>query len=368
MIETEPLQHIAPTYVRFRGRKLTYFSGCDYFRLSSHPRVVAALTTAALDYGINVAASRLTTGNHPIYIELERTLAGYFGADDALLVPDGYLTNLVVAQALSGNFSHSLLDEKAHPSLVDAAGLLGCPVVRFGHRQLEHVANAVRRCGPGARLILLTDGLFSHDGNVAPLKDYARVLPKDSLMLVDDAHGAGILGRTGKGSLEYAGLARTRVIQTITLSKAFGVYGGAILHSRAFRKTILERSRIFVGSTPMPPPLAKAAVEAVALLSADKGRRQRLEENNKYLKERLRGSGYPTAETPGPVLAVRPKNAQACHALHKALLRLGIYPPYLCYPGGEAGGYFRFAISSEHSRRQLDQLLDVLTRLRPASV
>src|SRR5439155_13186649 len=187
------------------------------------------LHDGAQKYGLNVAASRLTTGNHLIYGRLERSLADFFDAPNVLLVSSGYLTNLVVAQALAGNFSHVLLDEDSHPSLSDAARFFDCPVLRFKHRNSDAVATSVRRCGPGAKLILLTDGMFSRDGSIAPLADYVRVLSRDAWMLVDDAHGAGVLGRTGKGSLEHAGVTRRRIIQTTTLSKAFGAYGGAIL-------------------------------------------------------------------------------------------------------------------------------------------
>ncbi len=252
MTEPEPLQPIDRTYVRFRKRKLSCFSGCDYFRLTSHPRVLAALQAGVKKFGLNVAASRLTTGNHALYRELETELSDFFAAESALLVSTGYSANLVVAQALQGSFSHALLDYDAHPSVADAARLLDCPVLRFKSRDATALAVAVQRCGPGAKLLVLTDGMFSHDGSAAPLAQYLEVLPKDALILVDDAHGAGVLGRTGKGTLEHAGVSRRRIIQTMTLSKAFGAYGGAILGTARLRQRILDRSRMFVGSTPCP--------------------------------------------------------------------------------------------------------------------
>src|SRR5438552_14662192 len=156
MTEPPPLQQLDRTFVRFRHRKLSYFSGCDYFRLASHPKVIAALQTGVKKYGLNVAASRLTTGNHVLYRQLEQRLADFFDAENALLVPSGYLTNLVVAQALARNFSHALIDEKSHPSLADAARFLDCPVVQFRHRDSADVGRSVRRCGPEAKLLLLT--------------------------------------------------------------------------------------------------------------------------------------------------------------------------------------------------------------------
>jgi len=364
MKEPEPLQQIDRTYVRFRGRKLSYFSGCDYFRLASHPRVLAALRRGLKRCGLSVSASRLTTGNHRLYAELEQELAGFMGAESALVVPSGYLSNLAAAQALAGTFSHALIDERAHPSLSDAAGMLECPVLRFAHRDPEDVGRAVHRCGPQARVILLTDGMFSHDGSVAPLAEYLRALPTDARMLVDDAHGAGVLGRTGKGSLEHAGVSRLRVVQTITLSKAFGVYGGAILGSTSIRRRAIERSRLLIGSTPLPLPLVSAALQSVQILRADRTLRRRMGENIAYVRSELGRRGRPVAENPGPIVALMPGKRRAAQALNRSLLRSGIYPPYIRYPGGPDGGYFRFVISSEHTRAQLDRLVKGLTRLR----
>src|SRR5690242_13296579 len=172
MTEAEPLQQIDRTYVRFRNRKLSYFSGCDYFRLASHPKVLAAVSVGLKKYGLNVASSRVTTGNHFLYGELEKKLADFFDAEAAVLVSTGYITNLIVAQTLVGNFSHALVDERTHPSLANACRFLECPVLKFKHRSPDDLQRSVARCGPHAKLIVLTDGMFSHDGSAAPLEEY----------------------------------------------------------------------------------------------------------------------------------------------------------------------------------------------------
>jgi glycine C-acetyltransferase/8-amino-7-oxononanoate synthase len=361
MTEPEQLQQVNRTCVRYRGRTLAYFSGCDYFRLASHPKVIAALQTGVRKYGLNVAASRLTTGNHRIYGELERRLAGFFGAESATLVSTGYLANIVAAQALAGNFSHVLIDEKAHPSLCDASRFLDCPVLQFPHRDPSEVGRAVKRCGPGSRLILLTDGMFSHDGSAAPLAEYLKVLPSDALMLVDDAHAAGVLGETGKGSIEHAGVGGRRIIQAVTLSKAFGTYGGAIIGTAALRRRILDRSRSFVGSTPLPLPLANAALQSIKILKTDKTLRRRLERNANFVKNSLRKAGLELPDAPSPIVPLLPKTEAQASRLRRSLLAAGVFPPFIKYPGGPANGYFRFVISSEHSRDQLDRLAGVLT-------
>lgn len=364
-----PLQQLDRTFVIHRGQRLSYFGGCDYFRLASHPAVLQALQDGVGKYGLNVAASRLTTGNHPLYEQLEQRLAAFFGAETALLVSNGYVTNLVVAQALAGRISHVLIDERAYAALADAAPLFGCPVLRFKHRDADNVADTVQRLGKAARPILLTDGLFSHNGQVAPLKGYLAALPGDARLLVDDAHGAGTIGPKGRGTAEHLGVCDRRLIQTITLSKAFGVYGGAILGPAALRKRIIAASRMFGGNTPLPLPLANAALAAVNLLRADKAPRRRLVVNTTYVKTAVREAGLPVPETPGPIVSLVPRRARDGEAVCKQLLARKIFPSFIRYPGGPKAGYFRFAIASEHASEQLDALISVLRdsvgQLRP---
>lgn len=359
MREAEALQQLNRTFVRRNGRTLTYFSGCDYFRLASHPKVLQAVEDGLKRHGLNVAASRVTTGNHKLYPALERDLAQFFGAKAALLTNSGYVTNLVVAQALAGQFSHALVDERAHSALQDAAQLLNCPVLPFRHRATDHFAATLQRCGLGAQPVVLTDGMFSHDGSVAPLRAYLKLLPHNGLLLVDDAHGAVTLGKTGKGTIELERVSRERVVQTITLSKALGVYGGAILSSQKLRAQFAT-SRMFVGSTPLPLPLAFAAAQSLQILRRDASLRQRLEANAVFVKSALRQAGFAFPDAPGPIVPLRFDDRKQIERVKRALLAAHILPPLIHYPGSPANGYFRFVIASEHTQRQLENLVGAL--------
>ena len=360
-----PLQQIDRTYVLYRGKKYSYFGGCDYFRLASHPQIIAAMREGMERFGLNVAASRLTTGNHRLYQELEQRLAEFFDVECAVLLSNGYMTNLAVAQALAGSFSHVLVDEHAHASLQDAAQYFQSPILTFKHRDFQDAERALKRCGRRPKPVLLTDGMFSRDGEIAPLQDYLRLLPADGLIVVDDAHGAGTLGTTGKGTVEHLHMPTKQIVQTITLSKAFGVYGGAILGSQALRKKILCRSRIFVGNTPLPLPLAYAASQALKLVRDDKGLRKRLATNTHYVKGKLRAEAFPVTETPSPIVSFIPRNVTEAAFFKRHFLAHGIFHSLISYPGGPRGGYFRFTLSSEHSREQLDSLLDALLSFKP---
>lgn len=356
----EPLQQVDRTFVRHRGRKLSYYGGCDYFRLASHPEVLRALHDGADQFGLNVAASRLTTGNHHLFDRLEKDLSRFFAVERAALISSGYAANLAFAQTFAKDFTHALIDERAHGSLWDATAMLDCEVVHFSHRDPKDFAAAVKRCGRKARFLAMTDGMFAHDGTLAPLSEYLGMLPRDAVLLVDDTHGAGTLGRRGRGTAEALGVNDERVVRTITLSKAFGVYGGAVLAAREMVEAIQSRSRLFIGNTPPPLPLVNAALTALTMLRRDTSLRKRLNENTTRIKSALRAAGLELPNNAAPIVAFTPQDARHAATVSGALLRAGIFPSLIRYASSTA--YFRFAISSEHTLSQIDALVEVLSK------
>lgn len=358
------LQRLTATRVQWGRRRLDYFAGCDYLGLSQDPRILDAFCSAAKRHGTGVGASRRTTGNHPLYAALESALCDFFEAPAALLTSTGYTANEVVAQGLAGSFTHALIDAQAHPSLQDAAVFLGIPVRTFRHRDAQHLRTLERRLPAGARTIVLTDGMFARDGSVPPLAEYRSQLRPSTWLWIDDCHAAGILGTHGRGSLEHCGIGRRRCIQTLTLSKAFGSHGGAILCDAATRRSLIEHSRCHAGSTPPLLPAAAAALRSLDICRREPGRRQRLLERSVAVKQALIAAGLPMEETPGPILALMVNQASASR-WQRRLLECGIYPPWIQYPGAPAGGYFRFAFCSEHSERATKNLLQALTTTPP---
>ncbi len=277
-----------------------------------------------------------------------------------MLLPDGYFAPLATAQALAGEFTHAFIDEFAHGALFDSAQQLGCPVKSFPHRDAAGLNQLLGLAGSKARPVILTDGVFAHDGSTAPLGEYLKRLPEAGRILVDDAHGAGVLGANGRGTLEAEAVGREQIIQCATLSKAFGAYGGVVLATRALRAKILSRSRVYIGTTPLPPPLAGAALAALRLLRNGKRMRAKLFGNLTYVRTRLRAAGWIIAETPGPIIRLAPMEGSRIEALKSRLLAAKIYPPFLKYSEASAGGIFRFVISSGHRREDLDRLISVL--------
>ena len=359
--EGPPLRLVGKTYVESDGKRLVYLAGCDYFRFSSHPAILSAIRESLRPGRFNVAASRLTTGNDPLYREAEGRVAKFFDRPTALLVTTGYTTNLVVTQTLASEVTHAFVDERAHVCLTDAARFLNCPAKRFAHRDAAALSRLLRKLPASARPLVLTDGLFARNGAVAPLADYLASLPPQGWLLVDDAHAAGLLGNSGRGSPEFCGVRDERLIQTVTFSKAFGVFGGAVLAASELRARFAGQSQFWAGSTPPPLPLVAGLLAALEVMRQEGGaRRERLQANAALLRQKLRESGTAAENYPGPIFPVQVQTDADRESLRRRLLASGIYPSFIRYPGGPAGGNFRFVISSEHTRRQVARLADAL--------
>ena len=359
--EPPALRQVSPTEVEWRGRRLVYFGGSDYFRFAWHPRLRAAVARAAVVLGHNLSASRLTTGNHPLYIELERSLANFFIAPAVVLTPTGYSAPLVVGQALARRITHAFVDEQAHGCMKDAAVLSRAKVKFFRHGDAGALEESVRRCDARAKVAVFANGLSAHEGTVAPLAEYLGVLPNDGLLIVDDAHGFGTLGKNGRGALEFLGLRDRRIILTITLSKALGCYGGAVIGPGWLRTAVLTQSSLYAGGSPLPLPFVVAAQAALKLLrERGPALRKQLHANVRFVRDAIAAPSPGWLARPGPMFTIAPKSPATRETLRRSLRRAGIYPPLIRYEGGPADCFFRFAISTAHTPAQLATLRRVL--------
>ncbi|MCX8107210.1 MAG: aminotransferase class I/II-fold pyridoxal phosphate-dependent enzyme [Verrucomicrobiae bacterium] len=349
-------------HVVYNGRRLLWFAGCDYFRMSQHPEVRAAIRNCLEQHGLSVSASRVTTGDHRLYSVLEREIARYAGTEAAVLAPTGYVANLMAAQALAGKVTHAFIDERAHWSLRDASVLLGCPLTTFRHRDASDLRSKLERLPSQSKPVVLTDGVFAKDGSIAPLAEELGLVSRRGWLLVDDAHGFGVVGNLGRGSAEWAGIKSGRLIQTVSLSKAVGVFGGAVLTTQLMEKSIRSRSTVYAGSTPMPLPLVAGALVSMKFLRMDRFRRQRLASNTKIVKSALRAAGILVPDTPVPIVSVVAVGGMNdIRRFHDHLVRHAIYPSVARYPGTRECGRFRFVISSEHRAEHLERLIEALT-------
>jgi 7-keto-8-aminopelargonate synthetase-like enzyme len=355
---------MSATSVIIGGRALLSFAGCNYLGLAQHPRVIEALARNLVQYGISCGASRETTGNTSAHEELEHAAARFLGCEAALLAPDGYLANLVAAQALAADHDVALVDEKSHASLRDALIATRFRVVEYRHANAESAQRELQRVGAAnTRVALFTDGVFPAHGSIAPLRELVRILPHArSTLVVDDCHATGVLGARGRGTCEHLGLSDPRVVITTTLSKAFGCFGGLIVCSRDRVRSMRERSRAYVGSSPIPPALACAGSAAIAELAADPSRLSRLRTNIARLRSRFVELGLTAPVHDLPVFPFTLDSIERMQRVHADLVASGILAPYIRYPDGmdDQRGYFRVALSAEHTDEHIDRLASAL--------
>ena len=348
-------------YVERAGRRLISFSCNDYLNLSRHPTVIKAAVEAAQRYGTGAGASRLVTGNHPLYAELEARLARLKATEAACVFGSGYLANTGIIPALVGSDDLILVDELSHACINAGAKLSGGTVKRYRHADAAHaeaLLSAHRASHP--LVLLVTDGVFSMDGDLAPLHDLANVARQfDAWLLADDAHGLGVVGG-GRGSSFANGNGGPADVplQMGTLSKAIGAYGGYLCASRAVIDLMCTRARTFVYSTGLPPPVVAAAAAALDIIEQDKA----------YVAEPLRKASLFTRSLnlPEPQSAIVPLvlgDSDATMAAARSLeedgfLVVGIRPPTV--PPGTAR--LRFAFTAQHPDAEIERLADSVRR------
>ncbi len=357
------LRFLDRTKVLHEGKAYLFFGGTDYHRLSSHPDVLRAVQEVAGSDGLSCAGSRTTTGNHPLLGELEQRLASFLGAGAAVTCPSGYLSNAMAMEAVAGEFQRFLVDASAHSSLAAPAGRLARDVVRtFRHADLEDLERQLTGwLRPGERPLVLTDGVVPVDGTLPPLGAYWGLVKQfGGMLLIDDAHGIAVVGPGGKGSPAEAGLPAEAFIQAGTLSKGLGAFGGVVTGPAALAAKIPEKSLTYVGATPIPPPLAAAAIRSVEILQANPGLISGLRARALRARERLRAMGFRVVSSPSPVLSVTHRDTGKNLRLRSLLLERGIYPTFTNYPGSPPGGHFRFALSSAHTEEEIDLLLQTI--------
>jgi len=358
-----------PDHIIYEDNKLLYLAGTDYHRMSGNPNVLSATSEGIKKYGISPTGSRATTGNHSIHIKLEKKVADFFASESAVVLPSGYLSNIVLLQTIGCDFDVLFLDECAHPSLVDAAYQVSkqydSKVCRFRHSDAQHLESQVKNNVHGkSRPLVMTDGVFPMFGNIPPLGDYIHIVNNfNGKILIDDAHGMTVVGKSGKGSWEETGVDRNFIFQTGTLSKGFGVFGGIILGENDLIDHICEKSPAFIGSTGLALPLAVAAVASISHLMSNAFLVTDLQEKSRSLKTKLRNMGFDIPETPVPIFSLTFNEEDKNMRFNKKLIENGIYPPFMKYPGSPAGGHFRFVISSSTTDEQMGLLLNTISEI-----
>jgi 7-keto-8-aminopelargonate synthetase-like enzyme len=375
--------------VRIDGREYLYFVGTGYLGLQAHPEVIRAACEAAQRYGIHSATSRAGFGNTPPTLSVERRAAEFFGTEASFYFPAGYASNSILLRAIENDFDALFVDEYSHYCVCEAASQSGRPTFRFRHRDASDLAdNLHKHLHPGQRPLVMTDGVFSVRGTIAPLADYVASLANypGAGLLVDDAHGVGVLGNRGRGTLEHFGLfdgvhedsVNSKIVSPLitqergdcalflcaTLSKALGGYGGIIPGSQGFIDCVRAASHWYDGATSPPAPVTAASARALELIQADPDLRTRLWSNVRRLKDGLRAMGFDVDDTPVPIICLVVGDGENMRRIQQELMRHGIATAYIAaYSGLSAAGGLRIAVFAAHTDEMIQRLLDELGRL-----
>jgi 8-amino-7-oxononanoate synthase len=350
---------------RVDGRDCVTFCSNDYLGLASHPRLRAALQKAAEHAGVGSGAAQLITGYNSAHQQLERELAEFVQRPRALLFSTGYQCNMGVISALLGKGDHVYSDSLNHASLIDGCRLSGADIHRYGHADVGELRSQLAAPAAGHRLIV-TDALFSMDGDRAPLRELADVACNDNAwLMVDDAHGFGVLGPEGRGSVAAAGLDGGDVpILTATLGKSLGAFGAFVAGSEELIETLIQSARTFIFTTALPPVVAEAAREALKVMRDEPWRREHLHALIARFRAGARERGLPIAESSTPIQPLVVGDEQRALDLSRALWEAGflvtaIRPPTV--PPGTCR--LRITLSAAHGESQVDGLIEALARI-----
>jgi 8-amino-7-oxononanoate synthase len=361
------IDHRAPTGRALTvadGRELVDFSSNDYLGLARHPALAAAMAKCAARTGAGSGASHLITGHGAEHDRLEEELAAFTGRERALLFSTGYMANLAVMTALAGRSERVLLDRLCHASLIDGARLSGATLVRYPHADALEAARLLDSDAEHTAL-LATDGVFSMDGDLAPLPQLARcVRRRDLWLIVDDAHGLGVVGADGGGVLEHFGLGSDAVpILVGTLGKAFGSFGAFVAGSAALIEFLIQKARTYVYTTALPQPVAAATRAALALVRTESWRRERLRTLVGRFRVAAHALGVPLANSTTPIQPVLLGNAAAALAAQRELACAGYWVVAIRPPSVPAGSArLRVTLSAAHTEAEIDGLAEQLGR------
>lgn len=359
------IEHADGPWLNSGGRRLLSFCSNDYLGLAQHPSLVAALARAAGEQGVGSTSAHLICGHRRTHAQLEEALAAWTGRERALLFSTGYMANLGVLQALLSRGDVCVQDKLNHACLLDGAKLSGAELKRYPHADVAAAARQLA-ASPEAAALLATDGVFSMDGDVAPLRALAQQCSREhATLIVDDAHGLGVLGDDGAGSLSAAKLDQHEVpLLMATLGKALGCSGAFVAGPAALIEGLIQFARPYIYTTAMPPALAGAALEAARLAQSETWRRHKLAALIARFRAGAAQLGLPLMDSASAIQPLRLGDAraalQAAQALERrGLLVVAIRPPTV--PAGQAR--LRITLSAAHEEAQVDRLLDALADL-----
>jgi 8-amino-7-oxononanoate synthase len=348
------------------GRDCLMLASSNYLDLAGHPDVVAAASSAAASYGTAAGGSRLINGNLSLHEELEQNLARFCGFETALVFSTGYMANLGVLTTLATSTDVVISDQLNHASIIDGCRLSGADTRIFRHSDPEDLTRAFATCNGYRRRILMLDGVFSMDGDVSPLANLVPIAREhEAIVVVDDAHGVGVLGATGRGTIEKEEVNVDLLIGN--LGKSLGSFGAFVCCSARIRDLLVNSARSFIFTCAVAPPALGAACQALRIIEREPDRIDRLRQRADLLRIGLHRAGYDTGSSTTHIVPAIVHDGQQAMSLADRALERGIYAQGIRYPSVPVGdARIRFTPSAGHSEEEIAQVVDVFATLREA--
>ena len=347
------------TTITIEGRQFISMASNNYLGLANHPAVNRAAIDAIERWGVGAGAARLISGTMTPHHQLEQDLAQFKQVEAALTFGTGYTTNLGLIPALIDRDGLILADRYCHASLIEACRLAKAKLRVFHHNDVEHLENLLKKRERACPTLVVTEGVFSMDGDLAPLPDLLTLCwQHEAALVIDDAHGTGVMGKNGRGTAEHFGVNPQDLIQMGTLSKAIGTGGGYVAGPASLKDYLINTSKAFIYTTAQPPAIAAGASTAIRIIQNEPTRRERLRTNRDVLHAALTGLGFQLTDTQSPILPVIVKSPERALEMSQALYEAGVYVPAIRPPTvPKHSSRLRLTVSSEHTEEQLETVV-----------
>jgi glycine C-acetyltransferase len=346
---------------RFDGKDVINLASNNYLGLTTHPKLIEATIAATRRYGAGSGAVRTISGTMDLHMELERRIAKFKNVEACVVFQSGFAANAGTVAAVLGPEDHIISDQLNHASIIDGARLSRAKIHVFPHKDHAAAGRILAELdGASGRKLAITDGVFSMDGDIGPLPDLAALAENHgAIMMVDDAHSSGVLGRNGRGTIDHFGLHGRVDIQVGTLSKAIGVLGGYVCGTKDLIEFLYHRARPFLFSTSHPPGVAAACLAAFDILESEPERIERLWSNTRYFKQGLRDAGFDTGASETPITPVIVGEAARAYRLSDELFKEGVLATGIGFPTvAKDKGRVRTIVNATHTQDQLDRALE----------
>jgi glycine C-acetyltransferase len=347
---------------RFDGREVINLSSNNYLGLTTHPKLREAALRAVKELGVGSGSVRTIAGTMDLHMELERRIAAFKKTEASVVFQSGFTANAGTVSAILGKEDLILSDELNHASIIDGARLSRATIKVFPHRDTAALERLLGETKSFPRRLVITDGVFSMDGDIAPMKEIAALArAHGAIMMVDDAHASGVLGRAGRGTVDHFDLHGQVDIQVGTLSKAIGVLGGYVAGSKTLIEYLYHRARPFLFSTSHPPAVAAACLAAFDMLEQEPERIERLWSNTKRLKDGLARLGFDTGRSETPITPIFVGEADLAMRFSDRLFERGVFAQGIGYPTVAKGrARLRTIVTATHTEEELDRALSIL--------